>query len=57
MHLGEERPGKRRKTLHESAEDINSSAYHQLTMLLNGSSHDSPVLSLSNLHNIIQYVS
>lgn len=57
MHLDEERPAKRRKTLHESSEHINASAYQQLTLLLNGSSHDSPILNLSNLHNIVQYVS
>lgn len=56
MQLDEDRPAKRRKTMHESSEDANTSAYHQLTTLLNGSSRDSPILNLSNLHNIIQYV-
>ncbi|KAF9697303.1 hypothetical protein EKO04_004887 [Ascochyta lentis] len=54
MHLDEERPAKRRKTLHESSEDVNTSAYHQLTISLNGSSQDSPILNLSDLHNIVQ---
>ncbi|KAF2633644.1 hypothetical protein BU25DRAFT_381226 [Macroventuria anomochaeta] len=52
-NLVEDRPAKRRKTLHESSEDANTSAYHELTILLNGSSQDSPILNLSNLHNII----
>lgn len=57
MHLNGDRPAKRRKTLHESSEDANTSAYHQLTILLNGSSQDSPILNLSNLNQIIEYVS
>ena len=47
---------KRRKTSHESSEDISTLAYHQLIMQLNGSSQDSPVLNLSGLHDIVQYV-
>ncbi|UPX14348.1 Non-specific serine/threonine protein kinase [Ascochyta rabiei] len=54
MHLDDERPAKRRKILHQSSKDVNTSAYHQLTMLLNGSSQESPILNLSNLHNIVQ---
>ena len=55
LNLGdEERPAKRRKTLPESTEDANESVYQRLVMLLNGSTQDSPVLNLSNLHNIIQ---
>lgn len=56
LHLDEERPVKRRKTSHESSEDISTLAYHQLIMQLNGSSQDSPVLNLSGLHDIVQYV-
>lgn len=55
LNLGEEsRPAKRRKKLPDSTEDINQSTYEQLVMTLNGSTQDSPVLNLSNLHNIIQ---
>jgi serine/threonine-protein kinase ATR len=55
LNLGdEERPVKRRKTLPEATEDVNESVYQRLVMTLNGSTHDSPVLNLSNLHNIIQ---
>lgn len=54
MHLDEIRPVKRRKTQHEASEDVNTSAYHELIMILNGSSHESPVPNLSNLHDIIQ---
>lgn len=56
MHLHEDRPTKRRKTLHESSEDANITAYHELTLLLNGSSEDSPILTLAGLHQIIEYV-
>jgi serine/threonine-protein kinase ATR len=55
LNLGDgDRPAKRRKKLPESSEDINRYTYEQLVMTLNGSTHDSPVLSLSNLQNIIQ---
>jgi serine/threonine-protein kinase ATR len=55
LNLGdEERPTKRRKTLPEPTEDVNESVYQRLVMTLNGSTQDSPVLNLSNLHNIIQ---
>jgi serine/threonine-protein kinase ATR len=55
LNLGdEERPAKRQKTLPESTEDVNESVYQRLVMLLNDSTQDSPVLNLSNLHNIIQ---
>ena len=50
----EERPAKRRKTLPNASEDINRSTYEQLVVSLNGSTQDSPVHNLSNLHNIIQ---
>jgi serine/threonine-protein kinase ATR len=56
MHLDEDRPTKRRKTLHESSEDANISAYHQLTLLLNGSSEDSPIHTLASLHQVVEYV-
>jgi len=49
----EDRPAKRRKTSPDASEDINRSTYEQLVVLLNGSTQDSPVLNLSNLHNII----
>ncbi|KAF1921015.1 hypothetical protein BDU57DRAFT_509551 [Ampelomyces quisqualis] len=48
------RPVKRRKTLLESSEDVNEIAYDRLTMILNGSLEESPVLHLVNLHNIVQ---
>jgi serine/threonine-protein kinase ATR len=56
LNLGDEddRPTKRRKTLPDSSEDINELTYKQLVIVLNGSSQESPVLNLSNLHNIIQ---
>jgi serine/threonine-protein kinase ATR len=54
LNLGnEERPAKRRKTLPDTS-DINHTTYERLIMALNGSSHDSPILNLSNLHNIIE---
>lgn len=56
MHLDEERPAKRRKISHDLSEDVNTSAYHKITMLLNGSSQDSPILNLSRLRDIVQYV-
>lgn len=48
------RPAKRRKTLPEPHEDISRSAYDRLTMVLNGSLQESPILNLANLHNIVQ---
>lgn len=42
--------------MHETSEGADTSAYHKLTILLNGSSQGAPVLNLSNLHNIVQYV-
>ncbi|KAF2828831.1 hypothetical protein CC86DRAFT_319926 [Ophiobolus disseminans] len=51
---GEDRPAKRRKTLPNSSEDVNEGVYQQLVRVLNGSSQDSPVLDLRNLHNIVQ---
>jgi serine/threonine-protein kinase ATR len=57
LNLGDEsRPAKRRKTLPDSAEDVNNSTYQRLVVVLNGSTEDSPVLNLSNLHNIIELV-
>jgi serine/threonine-protein kinase ATR len=50
----DDRPAKRRKTLPESSEDVNESIYRQMVVKLSGSTQDSPVLNLSNLHNIIQ---
>jgi len=50
----EDRPVKRRKTLPDSSEDVNISVYEQLVMVLNGSTQDSPVLNLSDLHNLVQ---
>jgi serine/threonine-protein kinase ATR len=49
----EERPAKRRKTLPDTS-DINHTTYERLVMALNGSTHDSPILNLSNLHNIME---
>lgn len=56
LNIGDEddRPTKRRKTLPHSSEDINDSTYKHLMIVLNGSSQESPVLNLSNLHNIVQ---
>ncbi|CAO2647756.1 Nn.00g086780.m01.CDS01 [Neocucurbitaria sp. VM-36] len=55
MNLGDEdRPAKRRKTLPEPAENTNVSTYEQMMIVLNGSTQESPVLNLANLHNIIQ---
>ncbi|KAF1837293.1 protein kinase rad3 [Decorospora gaudefroyi] len=54
-NLGDdERPSKRRKTLLDASEDINETTYEQLVMALNGSTQDSPVLNLSNIHHVIQ---
>ncbi|CAN9100906.1 unnamed protein product [Alternaria alternata] len=54
LNLGtEERPTKRRKTLPDTS-DINRTIYERLMMVLNGSSQDSPVFNLSNLHNIME---
>lgn len=55
INLGDEdRPAKRRKTLPDASEDINHSTYRQLVIALNGSTQESPVLNLSNLHSTIQ---
>lgn len=57
LNLGDiDRPVKRRKTLPDPTEDedVNSSVYAQLQMALNGSSLESPVLGLSDLHNTVQ---
>jgi serine/threonine-protein kinase ATR len=50
----EERSAKRRKTLPDSPDDINDGTYHKLLTVLNGSSHETSVLNLSDLHNIVQ---
>ncbi|KNG49644.1 protein kinase rad3 [Stemphylium lycopersici] len=50
----EDRPAKRRKTLPDSSDDTNKTMYERLAITLNGSTQDSPVLNLSNLHNIVQ---
>jgi len=52
--MDEERPAKRRRTLPENAEDEKPDAYVELKMILNGSSPESPVLNLSDLHHIVQ---
>ncbi|CAA9966791.1 Protein kinase rad3 [Pyrenophora teres f. maculata] len=52
--ITEDRPTKRRKTIPDASEDINRSTYEKLVVSLNSSTQDSPVLNLSNLHNIIQ---
>lgn len=49
-----DRPVKRRRTIPDSSDDEEPSTYEQLMTLLNGSSQDSPVLNLANLHNIVQ---
>lgn len=53
---GEDRPAKRRKTLPESEETTDTSTYERMIMVLNGSTQESPVLDLTDLHNIVQYV-
>jgi len=53
--LDEEPPSKRRRT-REDSEDDKLDIYHHLIMLLNGSTPASPVLNLSNLHTVAQYV-
>ncbi|KAK1911299.1 hypothetical protein P3342_012598 [Pyrenophora teres f. teres] len=52
--ITEDRPTKRRKTIPDASEDINRSTYEKLVVSLNSSTQDSPVLNLSNLHNLIQ---
>ncbi len=55
LNLGDEaRPAKRRRKAIDSAEDTDASMYAQLVTVLNGSTHESPVLNLANLHNILQ---
>ena len=57
LNVGDEnRPAKRRRKLPESAEDFSDSTYALIVMALNGSTQESPVLNLANLHNIVQYV-
>jgi serine/threonine-protein kinase ATR len=50
----DERSAKRRKTLPDFPNDINEGIYHELVTILNGSSQETPVLNISNLHNIVQ---
>lgn len=58
LNLGDgNRPAKRRKTFPDSTEDVGGSTYEQVMMVLNGNTQASPVLNLSNLQNIVQYVS
>jgi serine/threonine-protein kinase ATR len=56
LNIGDDndRPAKRRKTLPNTLEDGNRAAYEELKALLVGSSQESPVLHLVDLHNIIQ---
>lgn len=57
VNLGDEdRPAKRRKLLPDSIEnqDFNALTFGKLVVSLNGSTQESPVINLSNLHNIIQ---
>jgi serine/threonine-protein kinase ATR len=54
LNLGsEERPTKRQKTLPDTS-DINHTTYERLMVVLNGSTYDSPILNLSNLHSIME---
>jgi serine/threonine-protein kinase ATR len=50
----EERSAKRRKTLPGTSNDINENVYHELLMIMNGSSYETPVLNLSNFQDIVQ---
>ncbi|KAF2644722.1 hypothetical protein P280DRAFT_390394 [Massarina eburnea CBS 473.64] len=50
----QEPPAKRRRTLPEVEENECFNMYEQLVMTLNGSTSESPVLNLSNLHQIVQ---
>lgn len=55
LNLGDEdRPAKRQKTLPASPDDVNSTTYNRLIMILNGSTPDSPVLDTTDLSNTIQ---
>lgn len=58
LNLSEEddRPAKRRKTLPDSENGVNLSAYEHLKSVLVGSDGESLTASLSNLHNTVQYV-
>lgn len=49
-----DRPVKRRRTIPDSSDDDGPAPYEQMMTLLNGSSQESPVLNLGNLHNIVQ---
>ena len=50
----EERSAKRRKTLLDSSKDANDNIYHEILTIMNGGSHEIPVLNLANFQNIIQ---
>lgn len=50
----EERPMKRRRTAPEPEKDVNDSMYEQIVLALSGNSQETPVLSLSNIRNIIE---
>lgn len=54
--LEEERPTKRRRTLPETSPDEHVNVYNQLVMALNGSSPETSMLHLSDLHVIVQFV-
>lgn len=49
-----DRPAKRRRTIPDSSDDDEPATYERLMAILNGSSEDSPVPNLANLHNIVQ---
>jgi serine/threonine-protein kinase ATR len=52
--VDEERPSKRRRTLPETLGAETYDAYGELKVILNGSSPDSPVLHLTDLHQTVQ---
>jgi serine/threonine-protein kinase ATR len=52
--VDEERPSKRRRTLPETSGAETYDAYGELKVILNGSSPDSPVLHLTDLHQTVQ---
>jgi serine/threonine-protein kinase ATR len=52
--VDEERPTKRRRTLPEAPGAESYDVYGELKVILNGSSPDSPVLHLRDLHQTVQ---
>lgn len=50
----EDRPVKRRRTAPGLEQDINESTYQRIVLALTGDSQETPVLTLSNIHNIIE---